>query len=302
MYTCTSRYVIVMCIKNADVCTSDGPHISWPCFQKKKKPKTKNKGNGGDNFPGFPGKLHDMVTEGNASGLEELLSLTLDVLAGWSGGAVRVEPDSRGPAPVAVLKAAVTALTGAYYVVRMGPNCKSPYSSFPKPGPGDEWPGGCYGKWAGADGVAATLKAVHGSVALRPGSPRQSLPIAYGGSSVYAALRTAGSNDLVGDTVTTDGARQYRPAAEAAAAAAIVGEGGVGGGSANVGVVVAFNFHAESATVGVSLNSTSIKVPQSDVVNLIDGAAGPPILTAAQLWRFTLPGYGWAAFQVKLVG
>ena len=99
-------------------------------------------------------------------------------------------PDRRGNASVAGLKAAATAVLAGYYVVRMGPNCTSPYPSYPKPGPGDEWPGGCYGKWAGADAVAPTLKALPSQAALRPGTGRRPLKVLRGGKGVYAALRT----------------------------------------------------------------------------------------------------------------
>ena len=137
---------------------------------------------------GFPGRLHALVLSGNASGVERLLAETVDVLGRWSGGAVRTEPDdSSGEAEVAALKAAVTALTAGYYVVRMGPYCSSPHRSYGPSPPGDEWPDGCFGKWAGADGVAPTLKAIRGEPALRPGTARRQLGTAD--PRVYAALR-----------------------------------------------------------------------------------------------------------------
>lgn len=138
-----------------------------------------NQGNGGDNFPGFPGKLHEMITAGNVSGLEALLTQTVDVLASWSGGAVRIEPYVYGDKALDGLHAATIAVVaGAYYVVRMGPNCQSPYPSYAPPAPGDEWPGGCYGKWTGANAVAQTLAVIHTKTpALHPGTPRRALRV-----------------------------------------------------------------------------------------------------------------------------
>jgi hypothetical protein len=159
-------------------------------------------GGGVKGVKGFPSKLHDLILASNASLLEPLLVETVDVLSGWSGGAVRTEPDTRGNVSIASLKAAVTILCGGgYYVVRMGdPNCTSPLPSYGPYSSGDEWPGGCPGKWIGADMIKSTLKAAHLHSDLRPGTTRKKL-IVYdedniGGSiengeseTVYAALR-----------------------------------------------------------------------------------------------------------------
>ena len=151
-----------------------------------------------DGFPGFPGRLHKLIMSRNASRLEALLKSTIDILGGWPGGAVRTEPDSRGNVSIAAQKAAVTALVGSYYVVRMGtPNCTSPLPSYGPSPPGDEWPGGCFGKWVAADAVAATLKAVRNHSSLRPGTRRVPLLVQSGGDGIYAALRSDGGNKAV---------------------------------------------------------------------------------------------------------
>lgn len=224
-----------------------------------------NKGNGGDSYPGFPGLLHGMVVAGDASKLEALLQRTVDVLGGWSGGAVRTEPDSRGDAKVAGLKAAVTALVGTYYVVRMGNDCHSPYPSYPKPSPGDEWPGGCFGSWAGADAVSSTLKALPSTMALRPGSPRLALNVSSGGKGVYAALRT-----------TT---RSPSQACNKTAA------------------VIAFNFASSATTMGVELKDSGIVAPQT-TRDIINGKPGPAVPSSGP-WKISLPAYGWTALEVQ---
>lgn len=147
-----------------------------------------------------------------------------------------------------------------------------------RPGTGDEWPGGCFGKWVGADGVASTLRAVHGNAALRPGTPRQRLALAYGGTGTYAALRTALQLDL------------QPPRSNSSS----------GGSGSRVGVVIVLNFGANAATTGVDLNGTGVQAPQAGIVNLIDGTPGPPIGAAASPWQIRLPAQGWAAFNVTL--
>ena len=146
-----------------------------------------------DGVPGFPSKLHDIVVGGDASKLERLLKETLDVMSGWSGGSVRIEADDRGNATIASQKAAVTILVGAYYVVRMGdPNCTSPLPSYPPYSHGDEWPGGCFGRWTGAtDSVRRTLQAAHAHESLRPGTKRTVLVqfTENNDRGVYAMLR-----------------------------------------------------------------------------------------------------------------
>lgn len=144
-----------------------------------------------DGVKGFPSKLHDMIVLGDARQLERLLSETLDVLSAWSSGAVRTEADDRGNAMIASQKAAVTILAGAYYVVRMGsPNCTSPLPSYDPYPSGDEWPGGCPGRWIGAtENVSRTLNVVHGHASLRPGTTRRELNVTTGGRGSYAMLR-----------------------------------------------------------------------------------------------------------------
>ena len=226
-----------------------------------------DKGNGGDDFPGFPSKVHAMVTTGNASGLEALLSETVDVLGGWSGGAVRTEPDSRGTVAIAGQKAAVTALLAGYYVVRMGPRCVSPHTSYPAPGTGDEWPGGCFGKWTGADAVASTLKALHKSPALRPGTLRLALNISGADTRMYAALRS--------------------PAVTACNAT---------NGTVSAAVVV-FNFATTAGTAGIELDGTPIvtKQPSTDLINAVPG---PPV-PATGPWLVALPANGWSVLEVR---
>ena len=71
-----------------------------------------------DGTPGFPGKLHDMVVSGDASGLESLLVETVDRWVGWCG-TPRTQPDVRGNSTVAGQKAAITAmLTGSVLTSR----------------------------------------------------------------------------------------------------------------------------------------------------------------------------------------
>ena len=223
-----------------------------------------------DGVAGFPGLLHRMVLAQNASGLEHLLRSTVDVWARWCG-TPRTEPHSRGPAAIAGLKAAVTALTAGYYVVRMGPNCTSPFGPGYGPSPpGDEWPGGCFGEWLGAPLVAATLKALPASAALRPGTARRPLRvISTSGcgqrSCAYAALRTNG------------GHRQH-----AAAAAA----------------VVIFNF-ADAAAEFTIEPLGPYGVVGADSIDLIHGGYGPAI-HPEEPWVVALPPRGWAAFGVHV--
>ena len=209
--------------------------------------------------PGFPSLLHNAVVEEDASGLEGLLVSTVDRWSRWCGTG-RTEPHSGGPADVAGLKAAVTALLAGYYVVRAGPSCNSPWG----PGygpiiPGDEWPGGCFGDWVGASRVATTLKALPTSRALRPGAPRHAIQIlnASGcGSCAYAALRTS-SNDAV---------------------------------------VVVFNF--ASAPVEVALEPLGLHgVVGGNSTDLIRGGEGPRV-DPQQPWRLALPPRGWTAYSV----
>eukprot|EP00911_Craspedida_sp_UC1_P000125 UC1_evm2s98 len=237
-----------------------------------------NTGNGGDGYPGFPGRLHALVVDQNATGLETLLSTTVDVLAGWTGGGVRTEPDARGPAPVAALKAAVTALTGSYYVVRMGPYCSSPYHSYGPPSSGDEWPGGCFGKWVGATpAVAATLKALPGAPALHPGTPRRVLRVNK--ATTYAALRLPAVAIEWGDS-------------HSAAAGNLCEEG----------AIIVFNFAATPQEVQVDLSNTPVARPQvaSDIID--PQAAVTPISASTALWHIKVAGYGWRALSVQLVG
>jgi hypothetical protein len=218
---------------------------------------------GAGGVPGFPGKLHAMVMSGDTSGLEHLLETTVDVLAGWSGGgAVRTEPDSRGNATIAGQKAAVTALLGTYYVVRMGaPNCTSPYPSFGPSPSGDEWPDGCFGKWAGATpAVAATLKAAHAH--LRPGTARRVLNV----SVLRGALRGAEKGEgRVGVTAPV-----YAALREA------VGGGSDDGSDARAAVLV-FNFSPFPVTVSIDVAGSGVAVPQESE-DLIRGGAGPDIV------------------------
>ena len=215
---------------------------------------------------GFPSRLHDMIVAGDAGGLEELLTQTVDVLGGWSGGAVRTEPDNRGTAAVAGLKAAVTALVGCYYVVRMGtPNCTSPLPSYGPYPSGDEWPGGCPGKWVGADVVAPTLRAIrrhaNRSHSLRPGARRRTIPVGekFGATNssktpLYAALR--------GDSV-----------------------------------VVVFNFSPHDAIAVVNTTAAAIAAG-SPTEDLIDNQPGPPIPSDGQ-WSVLVPAHGWRVLSVR---
>ena len=211
---------------------------------------------------GFPGKLHQMVVHEDATGLEGLLRSTVDIWDGWSG-TVRTGPHSAGPAEIAGLKAAATALLAGYYVVRMGPDCESPYGPGYGPSPpGDEWPGGCFGDWNGTAPVASTLKALPKKRALWPGSPRKALAIESGQGSrgAYAALRT----------------------------------------SADGGAVVLLNLGSVPVTIRIShdeLAGNGIATPQT-TTDIIGGGNGPQI--GAGTWAVAIPPRGWAAYGVAL--
>jgi|EP01047_Picozoa_sp_COSAG01_P017298 hypothetical protein len=144
-----------------------------------------------DGTLGFPGTLHEIVTSGDASGLESLLVRTVDRWVGWCG-TPRTQPDVRGSHTIAGQKAAITAMLGGYYLMRAGLNypCHKYYDSKT---PGDAWPGGCFGEWNGSAAVAPTLRGISASPALSPGTARHSLPLGPGsGAGAYAALRTSG--------------------------------------------------------------------------------------------------------------
>ena len=69
-------------------------------------------------FKGFPGRLHALVMDQDASGLEALLRETVDVLAGWSGGGgVRTEPDSSGNATIAGMSTVVSRVVPSLFIV-----------------------------------------------------------------------------------------------------------------------------------------------------------------------------------------
>ena len=213
-----------------------------------------------DGTVGFPSRLHDMIMSQDASGLEDLLKGTLDVMSGWSGGAVRTEPDERGNATIAGQKAAITALAGAYYVVRMGaPNCSSPLPTWHYKS-GDEWPAGCFGKWRGTDAVASTLKAMRSHPALRPGTHRTRLNVTSGGRGSYAALREAE-----------------------------VGE---------AAVVIIFNFASVPTVVKMDLAASGILLGQR-TRDLIGGFPGPAVPSAGE-WEVHVGAHGWRALAVQL--
>ena len=246
-----------------------------------------------DGTLGFPGQLHDAVVARDASSLEALLRGTVDVWTGWCG-TPRTEPDSRTTADgvaaadgaaVGELKAAVTALLAGYYVVRFGVDCDSPYAKTPpSPGPGDEWPGGCYGDWAGAAGVAATLAALPSVPALRPGTPRLALPTGVANASTNAAEASAYA-----------ALRLPRPASDAtdpaaAAAAAAAGEDAA---------VVVLNFSDEPLEVVIDLAASGVAAPQTSA-DIIEGGKGPPIPAGPAKWSVPLKARGWAAYRVAL--
>ncbi len=223
-----------------------------------------------DGVAGFPSRLHDMVAAGDATGLETLLRETVDVLAGWSGGAVRTEPDLRGTLAVVGQKAAVTALVGMYYVVRMGdPNCRSPLPGYGPYPSGDEWPGGCFGKWRGTDAMVTTLRAIHAHPGLRPGSPRQLLAnwTATGGvaKGVFVALRGGGDDDDSGEAV-----------------------------------VLLFNFATSPTTVAIQQTPMTPVLAGQTSRDLIAGGRGPQIPASGEDWTVGLPAHGWRALAVKI--
>lgn len=166
-------------------------------------------------------------------------------------------------------KAAVTALVGCYYVVRMGaPNCTSPLPGYGPSPSGDEWPGGCVGKWTGADRVKTTLHALrsaHSHPGLLPGSLRVVLPLASGGKGAYAALRYQ---------ATAAGTKQ--------------------------GVVIVFNFSHRPSNITIDIQRTLIASGQS-TVDLIQGGMGPPVRPHATSWVVSVEGHGWKAIAVTLV-
>lgn len=221
---------------------------------------------------GFPSMLHEMVVAQNASGLEPLLRSTVDVFTSW-GGVSRTEPHSGGPAAVAGLKAAATALLANYYVVRMGPDCTTASPSVPwapdmGPGygpnpPGDEWPGGCFGDWIGAKLVAPTLRALNRSRALRPGTPRQAVEIAHSSgceACAYAALRS------------------HAASADAA--------------------LVAFNFAPTSVEVTLA-PLARVGVVGNSSTDLIRGGRGPA-LDPQRPWTLKMEPRGWVAYAVRI--
>jgi hypothetical protein len=252
-----------------------------------------------DGTPGFPGKLHDMVVNGDASGLESLLSLTVDTASGWCG-TVRTQPDSRlsggddddddsGDDDVSVgsLKAAATALLAGYYVVRFGPDCDSPYDfTPPSSGPGDEWPGGCFGAWGAANAVAPTLRALRAAPALHPGTPREALPVT---SNATSSSTTLGMSQPLGvdNGEPTGGGGAY----------AALRLPRVGAGSEEAAAVVILNMAGEAATISVDLSGKGLATPQVPT-DLINGGQGPAIPEAGFAWSVELPAYGWAAFGV----
>jgi hypothetical protein len=227
-------------------------------------------GHGAPSVAGFPSKLARMVSAANASGLEALLQATVDPYVRWCG-TPRTQPHADGPADVAGLKAAATALLAGYYVVRMGsgrPGCvdhPSPYGpGYGASPPGNEWPGGCPGEWAGASPrLAATLKALPTSAALRPGAPRWPFTLS-GTPAAYAALRT---------TTTGNG--------DAA--------------------IVMLNFAATATTLTLSdgeLSAFGVARPQTPT-DLVDGGAAPP-MAAGRPFAVTVPARGWKVFGVRL--
>jgi len=212
---------------------------------------------------GFPSHVHDMVLAQNTSALEQLLRTTVDVWNAWTGSA-RTEPHSSGPPAVAGLKAAVTALLAGYYVVRAGPECSSPHGSgYGRIIPGDEWPGGCFGEWAGAKLVAPTLKALTSTPALTPRAARAVVSVldvagagAAGVTSVYAALRSRG----------------------------------------NSRAVVLFNF--ATAAVNATLEPLGrFGVMAHQTTDLIGGGRGPAV-DPSEPWVVALKPRGWAAYGV----
>ena len=271
-----------------------------------------------DGFPGFPGQLHDMIVAADASGLEALLERSVDIASGWCG-TVRTEPDSRvdvsgghhdnlniNNASVGALKAATTALLAGYYVVRFGPDCDSPYDFTPhSPGPGDEWPGGCFGDWVVAPLVASTLLALPEVPALHPGTPRQALPVTSNvtsffrspsSSSAYAALRfprsgNVGSNNN-DNSSGSDNSSVKVPSKH---------DGGEKGmKTSDQAAVVVLNMAREAASITIDLSGSSVTAPQSPT-DLIDGGQGPVIHQGAlSSWSVELPAYGWAAFGVVI--
>jgi len=220
-------------------------------------------------YRGFPSQLHDMVAASDASGLEALLSRTVDVWSGWTGTA-RTQPHRSGLPEVAALKAAVTALLAGYYYQRYGPDCHVPSDSFYGPDygtspPGNEWPGGCFGSTAAASLVAVTLKALSGSSALTPAASRRRINL-----------------------LSTSGCR-------GCAYAALRERGG-----ASVAAVVLFNFAATEVTLTLEpLAPYGIVGLESS--DLLHGGSGPP-LDPQQPWVLTLQPLGWAAYGVAWDG
>ena len=219
-------------------------------------------GHGAAVVKGFPSKLRDMITAQDASGFDQLLKETIDIFISFSGS-VRTQPHAAGPASIAGLQAAATAIFGGYYYVRMGDGtCTSPYGNGYGVSPqGNEWPGGCFGDWVGASAVAQTLIALRSSHALRPGTPRTAFTLS-GTTAAYAALRTSTS----------------------------------GNADAAIGML---NFASTSTTVTISssqLAQVGVTRPQTPL-DVINGGVGPSI-GATQAWTVTLPAYGWAIYAV----
>jgi hypothetical protein len=213
-----------------------------------------------DGTLGFPGKLHEIVVSGDATGLEPLLVETVDRWVGWCG-TPRTQPDVRGNESIAGQKAAITALLTGYYLMRAGSKypCHVDYDAKT---PGDAWPGGCFGAWNGSAAVAPTLKSIPSAPALSPGTPRESLRLApSSGPGAYAALKKSR-------------------------------------GEHSGGAVVVVNVANRPATIEIDLTGSRISRPQA-TADIILGGAGPAI-GEDPTWRVSLPAHGWAAFGVKL--
>lgn len=232
----------------------------------------------GENTVGFPGAVHSMVMSGDASGLEAILATSVDVWARWCGTA-RTQPDSALPSGlnsygmlVGAQKAAVTALLAGYYVVRFGPDCKTPYNfTPPSTSPGNEWPGGCFGEWAATQAVAATLKALPMVPALHPGTPRYQLSV---------------------HTTTSTG--QLTPGGYAALRCSFSSSGDLSA------AVVVLNFAVEESTVAIEINGTGIILAQ-EPTDLINKQRAAPAVEGTT-WKVRLPAHGWAAYSVRLKG
>lgn len=215
---------------------------------------------------------------------------TVDRWVGWCG-TPRTQPDSRVVAAVdddtdttvtvGALKAATTALLAGYYVMRFGPECRSPYPfTPPSANPGDVWPGGCFGKWAAAEAVASTLKALPKVPALFPGTPRLVL---HTQSNV-----TSSSTSSPAEISTFAALRRPRV------------RPGLGAASNALGAVVVLNFANEPAKIAVTLIGSGVVTPQQETQDLIAGGSGPRIPQAPLPMVFELPARGWSAVGVVI--